>query len=849
MIGGITMAVNVSSKSEYILALSDLSAKDVNRAGAKAASEAALLQAGYPVPDGFVVTTGAFSQFLAANGISRDNTSEVVATAPISPEILGVLYRSIAALGGGPLAVRSSALAEDLPGASFAGQYETVLNVGDREELEAAVRRCWASIFSEHVVAYRERQGLEASPMAVLVQKMVPADAAGVAFTANPVSGDRNEVIINAVRGLGERLVSGEASPDEWTVRDGHAQCQQSPEEAISAEQACIVAKMARRVEEHFGIPQDIEWAITDEQLYLLQARPITTLPETSLQPLEMVPTSVDVPPGYWVRNAGHQPKPTTPMNRSVFGKHVRAAAMQMFDAFGLLIEGVDVKNIGGWEYVRMIPFGGKDGPALPFWMMWLLVRLMPTLRKRIQQSVKAVRSDKAGFFMQRWYAEWQDELVARIVELRDVDLEGLSDRELAGHLDEAEGLLSRAMEIRGPHHISEAIILYEFVSTCAELLGWDEQQSFELVNGTSFKSTEPARRLNELAQMAQDRPAVRTLIEDAPRIRAERLSEVDAEFAAAFENYMLEYGYRALRYEVGDPTLLETPSLVLDLIRGQLALGYDPGSIADVLAQRRAVAEASARMALEGRPGELARFERVLERARYAYPVREDSEFYCVSAPLALLRYALLRIGDRLVDLGVIEQRDDVFFLEINEARSAFSNGGDFRMIIKRRQGERAWAEAHPGPPSYGPEPPPPPSLDFLPAEAKLAMEAMMWYFDPDEEAEHTNHSGPAMRGTAVSPGEYTGPVRVIMHEGQFHKLQPGDVLVCPTTSPVWSVLFPSLGALVTDTGAMLSHPAIIAREYQVPAVVALGNATSLLQDGQTVTVDGTAGTVNILS
>ncbi len=843
------MTSRVKVEKQYTLALSNLSAEYVNHSGAKAANEAKMLRAGFPVPDGFVLTTDAFANFLAENHIAPASSPEpeVVFGGMIPAEIVDALRTGYAALGEAPVAVRSSAVAEDLPGASFAGQYETILNVRGQEELETAVRRCWASVFNEHVVAYRKRQRLEASPMAVLIQKMVPADASGVAFTANPVSGMRDEVVINAVRGLGERLVFGEASPDEWIVRNGDAHRQQAPEEAISTEQACIIAEIARRVEGHFGTPQDIEWAITDEQLYLLQARPITTLPETSSQPVEMIPIPVNIPPGYWIRNASHQPQPTTPMNRSVFGKYVRAAAMQMFDAFGILIEGVDVRNIGGWEYVRMIPFGGSDGPALPSWMMWLLVRLVPSIRKRIQQSVKAIRSDKAGYFMQRWYAEWQDELATRIVELQDVDLEHLSDRELADHLDEAEGLFRRAMEIRGPHHVSEAIILYEFVSTCEELLGWDEQQSFELVNGTSFKSTEPARRLNELAQMAEANPAVRTLIEDASRVRTGRLSEVDAEFAAAFEDYMLEYGRRALRYEVGDPTLLETPTLVLDLIRGQLSQGYDPDSIADELAQRRSVAEASARTALGGRPGDLTRFERLLERARDAYPVREDSEFLCVSAPLALIRYALLRVGDRLVDLGVIERRADVFFLEFNEARSAFANGGDYQAIIKRRRGERAWAEAHPGPSSYGPKPGELPSLDFLPAEAKLAMEAMMWYFDPDEETGHTNHSGPSLSGTAVSSGEYTGPVRVIMHEGEFHKLQPGDVLVCPTTSPVWSVLFPSIGALVTDTGATLSHPAIIAREYRVPAVVALGNATSLLKDGQTVTVDGTTGTVNI--
>jgi phosphohistidine swiveling domain-containing protein len=841
------MAVQLEAKTSFLIRLSEMSPTEATRAGVKAANEAALHKAGFNVPEGFVLTTEAFERFVSFKAIGLGDETEAIANAAMPHEIAEALEHAAAALGSTPLAVRSSAVAEDLPGASFAGQYETVLNVKGQKELEAAVRRCWASAFNEHVVAYRERKGLGASPMAVLIQQMVPTEAAGVAFTANPVSGARDELVINAVRGLGERLVSGEASPDEWVVRDGDAQRRQAPEEAISAEEAQSIADMARRVEEHFGRPQDIEWAISDGQLYLLQARPITTLTEESSQAVEMIPVSVEIPTGYWVRNASHQPQPTTPMNRSVFGKYLRAAAMEMFDTFGLLIEGIDVQDIGGWEYFRMIPFGGKDGPALPSWMMWLLVRLVPAIRSRIQESVEAVRGDKAGKYMQRWYAEWQDELAGRFVELRDVDLEGLSDQALSDHLNETENFFGRAMEIRGPHHVAEAIILYEFVSTCQELLGWDEQQSMELVSGTSFKSTEPARRLNELAQMARARPALRALIEDAPNVRLERLAEVDAEFAAAFDEYMREYGARALRYDVSDPTLVETPSLVLELIRGQLALGYDPGSTRDALAQRRADAEASARATLEGRSEDLARFENILERARYAYPVREDGEFYCVSAPLALLRFALLRIGDRLVELGAIERRDDIFFLEFSEARSAFSDRRDCRATVRRRQGERAWAAANPGPPSYGPEPAAAPSLDFLPAEARMAMEAMMWYFDPDEEIGHTNESGSIMSGTAVSAGTYTGPARIIMHEGEFHKLQPGDVLVCPTTSPVWSVLFPSVGALVADTGAILSHPAIIAREYQVPAVVATGNATELLKDGQIVTVDGSAGTVSI--
>jgi pyruvate,water dikinase len=214
---------------------------------------------------------------------------------------------------------------------------------------------------------------------------------------------------------------------------------------------------------------------------------------------------------------------------------------------------------------------------------------------------------------------------------------------------------------------------------------------------------------------------------------------------------------------------------------------------------------------------------------------------------PFALLRYALLEVGARLAARAQIAARDDVFFLEHPEARAALVDGGELRALVQRRKGERAWVLAHPGPPSFGGDPGPPPSFGALPPEARLAHEALMWVLDrmgtPEEEIARRQTEGPGLTGIAASGGQFTGPVRVIMGESQFDKLRPGDVLVCPITSPVWSVLFPSIAALVTDSGGILSRPTIIAREYRIPAVVATGNATTLLRDGQIVTVDGTAG------
>ena len=231
---------------------------------------------------------------------------------------------------------------------------------------------------------------------------------------------------------------------------------------------------------------------------------------------------------------------------------------------------------------------------------------------------------------------------------------------------------------------------------------------------------------------------------------------------------------------------------------------------------------------------------------------MREEREFFTMSVPLGLLRYAALEVGRRLAARGQLGRADDGFFLTLDEARAALRDGQDQQPLATRRAGERAWAEQHPGPASYGPDPGPPPALDGLPAQARFVMAAMLWTLERINEQTPSSRVQDAgtsvLAGIAASPGRYTGPVRLVLDEFQFGKLRLGDVLVCPITSPVWSVLFPTIGALVTDTGGILSHPAIIAREHRVPAVVATGNATGLLHDDQVVTVDGGAGQVQVM-
>ena len=829
--------------------LTGLSQTDIEIVGAKAANLGEMAKAGFPVPDGFVLTVEAFTRFISANGIGASSPVETVLAASLPEEVSNALLSAISQFDHVPLAVRSSGVAEDMAGASFAGQYETVLDVRGIDAVIIAVKHCWASAFSSRVAAYKESRGVTGLPkMALLVQRMVVADASGVVFTANPVNGNRDETMVSAVRGLGERLVSGKASPDEWIVKGTDVTCQSAPENAVNSVQVLEIADLARRIEHHFGTPQDIEWAISDKQLFLLQARPITTLSQRDLEP---IPVPVQVPDGFWERESSHFSQPFSPLMRSAYlPAHISGMA-NMCRELSLPFEKLDFREIGGWVYQRLVPLGGKDRKPPPNWVMYLLVRLVPMMRSRIRGMTQHMRNDTFSAFVNRWYNEWKPNQIKQITQLRSVELSKLSDEDLNEHLTVVLGFLSESLKIHAlvtGIEFSTALLAF----TCRDLFGWDDKQTLRLLSGLSTTTSEASSKLAELSQMVRKQPALRQLFESGNENRIlEQLDIVAPDFAKAFTAYQKDFGCRAMAFEVALPTVAEIPSLAINLIRNQVRRSYDPRTDTTELSQERNAALTSAKELLANRsPMDRQRFERDLNRARRAYPVREDHEFYLGQAPLALLRYTALEIGHRLVQRGQIDERDDVFWLEVTEIRTALQEGGEQRPLVQRRKAERFWVEAHPGPASYGKSPGPPPPLSPFPQDARIVMAGVLWLMERVFAAEvsvQTQKSGDNIKGIAASSGKYTGTVRVILNEGEFSKLQPGDVMVCPTTSPVWSILFPSVGALVTDSGGILSHPAIIAREYRVPAVVATGNATQILRDGETVTVDGGTGIVKV--
>lgn len=846
---------------EQIVWLQETRAANVELVGSKAANLAKLVLQGFPVPNGFVIPTSAFGQHFRGVPEEEDGKTlqEAILAKPLPSRLIQQLAGALAELGNARVAVRSSGVAEDLQGASFAGQYDTFLGLGSLADVSDALRKCWASAFGERVRQYQGATEARPEPMAVLVQVLIDADAAGVAFTANPVSGDRGEAVVSAVRGLGERLVSGEASPDEWFVRGDQARAQRTPEQAIDEEQALRVARLAREVEAHFGEPQDIEWAIKGNELFLLQARPITTLDlgqplqeqaTERQEQLSMAPVPVEPPAGFWEREESHYPDPLWPATRSTFVPAVNRAFRLMFGEFSLLIEALEQREIGGWIYQRAVPLGGKDMPTPPAWLVPLLIRAVPQLRNRIRGSVQAVREDKSGRFIDLWTSDWRPALTAERGRLAAVALPALDDAELTRHLEDSRQFLETCLERHMLLNGSIQLILADYAFACRDLLGWDEAKMMLMFSGLSETSSAPARSLAQLAGVVRENPELKRDV--AAGVPFARLRDSHPAFVKRFEEHVTEFGCRALRHELAFPTVAESPELLLRLLRDQVQSNYDPDVGVGRLQEQRQAQLMEARNLLANRPeAERTRFENARRRAEKAYPVREEHGFFDRDAPTALLRYALLEVGRRLVERGQLNAGDDVFYLEFDEAIPALSQRTPTFDLVERRKAERNWVLANPGPASYGRTPPPPPSMASFPKEARQAAEGVFWSL---EQTFATQLSGQvqqdarSIKGIAASSGQYTGTVRVIKDETEFHRLQPGDVMVCPITSPVWSVLFPSVGALVTDSGGILSHSAIIAREYRIPAVVATGNATELLVDGQTVTVDGGTGEVRAL-
>lgn len=780
-------------------------AADPSRCGRKAAALAALRKAGFDVPDGFVIPVGA---------------------SPSRAEIAGALAR----LGDGPVAVRSSGAAEDLEDASFAGQYETVLDVRGADAVLEAVGRCLASATDERALTY----GGAGGAMAVLVQVMVPATAAGVAFSANPLTGDRDEVRVSATRGLGDRLAAGEVDGDEWSVRGAKATPLGTREHAIEPEMARRIADLARRCEAARGAPQDVEWAALGDRLVLLQSRPITILP---------IAPEIEVPKGTWQKDAAHFPEPISPFAATT---HLLDAG-QFFEPiaeWGALPDGVALRVIGHEVYTHVEPDDGGKAPP-PWWVIAAVVRIIPSLRRKVAAAERAIRGGWLESVPKAWAEHQRATQRKEIERLAGLHLAPLDDDALLAHIDELTRFCGGSMKLHFKLVVPYCVGVHELVRACADLLGWDATRAVRLVQGLSSPSVQTTRDLAAIARRVRDRPGAREVVEARRADVAARLDEVDPEVGAELRRYLAFWGLRPFATDAGAPTVAERPQLVANLLADLVEDDATP----DLEAPRQA-AIAAAREALSG--DALARFDAALAFAEIVYAVREDNVLLTDQLPTGLLRRVALEAGRRLVDRGRLGRREDVVLLTRTELAGALRAAGETRSLVARRKAEQAWVRANPGPMTYGPAPGKMPDVRGLPAAARRINEAMLWMMEQELSMAPRPAEGAAgatLQGIAASPGIYRGRVRVIRSARDLEDLRQGEVLVCPITTAAWMMAYQRAGALVTDAGSVLSHSAIVAREYGLPAVVATARATTTLADGDLVDVDGNRGTVERLS
>lgn len=787
--------------------LDDETTRDPERVGAKTAVLARLRREGERVPPGLVALPGADAEEVAHATVER--------------------------FGDHPVAVRSSSVAEDLASASFAGQYRTDLGVRGRDDIAAAIRAVRASAGDAQARGYTGTTG----SMAVLIMPMLQPEAAGVAFSRNPVTGD-DEAVVEAVQGLGEALVSGASTPQRFVCRPGGPPREDDHPDgaaAITPDQAAEVAALARRLAERLGAPQDVEWAIADGQLHVLQSRAVTALP---------IAPDIDLPAPRetWVRADDNYAHPVRPFEFSVWAPRLEESTRTAYAEVGAPVDSLRYRAIGGWMYARFVPpmdQGKDDQSTPPAWLFGLLVRVVPAFRRMMRTAAAMWASDLSTRAADEWDHGGRAAMRARARDLREVDRAALDDPDLVGHLTDVLDHLQAASDVHARlWGLCTAMPSGHLGVVCERLLGWGPNETLQLLQGFT-DVTDAADDLDALVDaIAADPEALRLLGDDPAAIL-----ELNAPAGTALRDHLDRHGHQMVGMDLGHPTWAEDPRPVLAMVRARLdRRDVDRGDARATAAE----AEARARQQLADRPDELVVFERALAWARRGIGYGDDTEADVLQA-FALVRYAVMEVGRRLADRGALSRPDDVLFLHEDEVFDALQ-GGTITADVDRRRGEYRWAQGHQGPRRYGPEPPALPSMRWTPKDARPFLEAMVWVMDRMVPTPVTEQAPDGVLvGTPASPGRATGTVRVIRDPSEFPSIQPGDVLVCPHTVAAWSVAFPLVSAIITEVGGPLSHPGILAREFGIPAVLGVEDSTTILQEGQTVTVDGTTGLVEV--
>jgi rifampicin phosphotransferase len=869
---------------KYTKRFDEVRKDDVALACGKGANLGELSHAGLPVPPGFVLTTAAYDAFVEANDIGDTIVRLASVPGAEDPAAFGEIAQRIHALFSGgkvpeemadelraayeeldrsgetAVAVRSSATAEDLAGASFAGQQETLLNVRGVEALMEAVKACWASLWTARAMAYRKRQGIDPASvsLAVVVQEMVESEAAGVMFTANPANGRREEATISAAWGLGESVVSGSVTPDSIVVEKETGRIisretadkevmtvytQDGTEErpvpearrrqrVLDDEMAAELTRYGARIEQLYGTPQDIEWALSDGELFILQARPITALPDPMVDPPS--DWSVPDPKAMYVRASivEQMPDPLSPLFADLAdGSVTRSLRTLMNELLGsdTVREGdLGLPTVNGYAYYyyKMSAFlriSAKSLPALPF----------------LYGSGKA-----SG--VRRW-REYSHPRYATIVE--EWEAKPPEDLPAVGLLAGARELLDAGTEYYTsvqtiiPLAASSEALFTKFYDRFVRREGDPPGQTFLL--GFDSMPIQAEKSLYDLGTWSREHPDLARALAGTPSeqildlLHAEvPLSGVDTEvwheWRSRFQAHLNRYGHTVYNLDFMNPVPADDPAPLFDTLKFYLrGEGQNPHERQRRTATRREEATHAVLEKLDAPRRNF--FSRLLEWAQSVAPVREDA-LADVGLGWPVMRRMLLELGRRLTETGAVEKPADVFWLRRDEVEklAASLDASETQLasladVVEQRKmlwrGQRRVT---------------PPQL--LPKGSWVEV-FRRWMPAVSEE-----QTGDTIKGVAASAGQVTAPARLLGGPEDFGQMQPGEVLVAGITTPAWTSLFAMASAVVTDVGGPLSHSSIVAREYSIPAVLGTGVATRRIQSGQNVRVDGEAGTVTLL-
>ena len=864
----------IAVSEQYVLGLQEVDEMQVAVVGGKGAHLGGLSRIdGIRVPAGFCVTTDAFRRIMAEapsiddqlDWLSRLNPDDREAIRTLSAEIrrtiegtaipgdlAATITRALAQLGEqAAYAVRSSATAEDLPTASFAGQQDTYLNVVGPAAILQHVSRCWASLFTERAVTYRQRNGIDHRTvhMAVVVQQMVFPEAAGILFTADPVTGNRRVASVEASFGLGEALVSGLVNADVYKVRDGEVVAKAvaakqravhaSPaggtqEQAIDPErqeqpaltdaQVVRLAQLGRRIEAHFGRPQDIEWCLVDDGFQIVQSRPITTL--------FPIPESGDRENHVYV-SVGHQQMMTDPMKPLGLSVWQLTTPRPMNEAGGRLF--VDVTRALGSPTSRagLLEVLGRSDPLIRDALETILDRgdFIPSLPDEgpvgAGDAPAPIETDPAIV------AELIGRTQASIATLKRDIRTKVGSALLDFILEDIQELKRILFDPQSHQVFMSAMEAAWWLNEQLEAWLGEKNAADTLTQSVPHNVTsEMGLALLGVADVIRPHPDVvaflqhvedEGFLDELPKLAGGR------EARDAIEAWLDKYGMRcAGEIDITRPRWSERPSTLVSMILGNIK-NFEPGAGARRFEQGRQEAwkkeqELLERLrALPDGERKAKETKRMIDRVRTFIGYREYPKYGMVSRYF-VYKQALLKEAERLVQAHVLREKEDIFYLTFQELHDVVrTNRVDDQLIGRRKDAFRSYQALTP------------------PRVLTSDGEVIAGVYRRDD------MPAGALIGLPVSAGTVEGRARVILDMARAD-LEPGDILVTAHTDPSWTPLFVAIAGLVTEVGGLMTHGAVIAREYGLPALVGVVDATRLIPDGQRIRVHGTDGYVEIL-